>query len=76
MSERAAMNALIPGPCRLCGDVNYPLSLGGPQVCSACDAGNFHDEGRALKRLLGLLPPPTHNERAEKNKAPLGPSTY
>ena len=55
----------LPGPCALCGDENYALSLGGPSVCPACDCGSFHDEALAHKRLMGFAPPPTRNERAE-----------
>ena len=51
------------GPCSLCGDVDYPLSFGGPKLCPACDAGNFHDPSIAMKRMLGLKPPPAYNER-------------
>jgi hypothetical protein len=25
------------GPCALCGAENYPLSMGGPAICCACD---------------------------------------
>jgi hypothetical protein len=28
-----------PGPCVVCGEKNYPLSLGGPDICPACDCG-------------------------------------
>lgn len=27
------------GPCISCGEVNYPLSMGGPDICPACDCG-------------------------------------
>lgn len=27
------------GPCKLCGATNYPLSMGGPDICCACDTG-------------------------------------
>lgn len=27
------------GPCVVCGAINYPLSMGGPQICPACDCG-------------------------------------
>lgn len=51
------------GPCKLCGTSNYALSMGGPDVCPACDCGNFHDPGLVTKRMLELKPPPTHDER-------------
>lgn len=28
-----------PGPCIICGDTNYLLSLGGPSICPPCDCG-------------------------------------
>lgn len=27
------------GPCVLCGDTDYPASLGGPMICPSCDCG-------------------------------------
>ena len=27
------------GPCVVCGETNYPLSMGGPTICPACDIG-------------------------------------
>lgn len=57
---------MIPGPCIFCGDVNYPLSMGGPEVCPACDCGSFHDHALVTRRMLHMAPPPTHNEREEK----------
>jgi hypothetical protein len=32
---------LMPGPCCICGEHNYPLSAGGSTICPACDCGNF-----------------------------------
>jgi hypothetical protein len=29
------------GPCVICGDVGYELSMGGPSICPSCDCGNF-----------------------------------
>lgn len=29
------------GPCIICGDINYALSMGGPGICPSCDCGNF-----------------------------------
>ena len=26
-----------PGPCARCGATGYPLSMGGPSICPACD---------------------------------------
>lgn len=31
------MGDTYPGPCVGCGATNYPLSMGGPSVCPACD---------------------------------------
>lgn len=28
-----------PGPCIVCGDTNYSLSMGGPSICPPCDCG-------------------------------------
>lgn len=27
------------GPCVVCGETDYPLSMGGPNICSYCDCG-------------------------------------
>jgi hypothetical protein len=37
--------------------------MGGPTICPACDCGNFPDPLLATKRMLGLKPGPTHDER-------------
>lgn len=29
----------VAGPCCVCGATNYPLSIGGPSICPACDCG-------------------------------------
>lgn len=28
-----------PGPCIMCGALNYPASMGGPDLCPMCDTG-------------------------------------
>jgi hypothetical protein len=28
-----------PGPCIVCGKMNYSLSFGGPTICPSCDCG-------------------------------------
>lgn len=33
------IDKIVAGPCTLCGETNYPLSYGGPEVCPACDCG-------------------------------------
>ena len=33
------MDRVIAGPCVICGDKNYPLSMGGPTICPSCDCG-------------------------------------
>jgi hypothetical protein len=55
------------GPCVVCGRVNYPLSMGGPQICPACDCGiplreqRLQEElGKALATNVTLA---TENER-------------
>lgn len=30
----------LSGPCIVCGKTNYPLSMGGPDICPMCDCGN------------------------------------
>lgn len=35
------LQQLLPGPCAICGGVNYPLSVGGPEICPSCDCGGF-----------------------------------
>lgn len=65
----------MPIRCRLCGDENYPLSMGGPTLCPSCDSGLFVDHGLAVKRMLGLKPPPTTNERAA-HRAAQTPGVY
>jgi len=35
------------GPCVVCGETDYPLSMGGPSICPACDMG------QDLKTRLG-----------------------
>ena len=32
---------MIAGPCVLCGDTHYALSVGGPGICPSCDCGDF-----------------------------------
>jgi hypothetical protein len=33
------LQKLQPGPCMVCGLTDYPLSMGGPEICPACDCG-------------------------------------
>lgn len=44
------------GPCQLCGDTNYALSMGGPGICPSCDCGNFgpHTVKRQAKTIYEL----------------------
>lgn len=37
MSGRPYDQMIQPGPCALCGAMNYPLSYGGPTICPPCD---------------------------------------
>jgi len=30
---------LHSGPCVICGGIDYPLSVGGPEICPSCDCG-------------------------------------
>jgi hypothetical protein len=41
-----------PGPCEICGETNYQLSIGGPSICPSCDCGNF---GPDVVRRLGKV---------------------
>lgn len=43
---REQIAAVQPGPCVVCGDVNYPLSCGGPALCPICDTGASSDPKR------------------------------
>jgi hypothetical protein len=42
------------GPCVLCGAKDYPLSMGGPTICPACDCGHglSPNEAATNRRLL------------------------
>ena len=47
------------GPCIACGNTDYPLSMGGPAICPACDSqppkrrvGQLAAENRRLRELL------------------------
>jgi hypothetical protein len=31
----------MPGPCVICGALDYELSVGGPDICPSCDCGGF-----------------------------------
>jgi hypothetical protein len=33
--------AIYSGPCSICGDTNYPLSMGGSSICPSCDCGDY-----------------------------------
>lgn len=57
-----------PGPCVGCGATGYPLSMGGPTICAACDCmppqrrvKGLAEENRRLRALLaehGIDPRP------------------
>src|SRR5512140_1886133 len=45
------------GPCVVCGATNYPLSLGGPDICPSCDCGppnpkQVRELGEAYNKLF------------------------
>lgn len=46
-----------PGPCILCDAKNYPLSMGGPTLCPACDTGFTQSPAgiKALRAQVELL---------------------
>jgi len=56
-----------PGPCILCGTTNYPMSMGGPTICPACDCGiaGHPYPDRYSRRVLGKGELPDHDERNE-----------
>jgi hypothetical protein len=39
------------GPCVVCGDTDYPLSMGGASICPSCDCG-IPPEVKKLRREL------------------------
>jgi hypothetical protein len=48
------------GPCVICGDVGYELSIGGPSICPSCDCGNFgpdvvRRQGKIIAELRARL---------------------
>ena len=43
------IDAVQPGPCVVCGGTNYPLSMGGPSLCPACDTGASSNPQRCRK---------------------------
>lgn len=43
-----------PGPCIICGDTNYPLSMGGSSICPSCDCG-IDPEVARLRREVAML---------------------
>ena len=55
------------GPCSLCGDTDYPLSMGGPSICPRCDCSppspleirRLHETIASLQAQL-LSPTPDH----------------
>ena len=63
----AADNAAIDwqiqsGPCLACGATDYPLSMGGPGICPACDCyppekrvGQLAAENRQLRAEVAEL---------------------
>jgi hypothetical protein len=61
------------GPCIICGLRDYPLSMGGPTICPACDCGHngptlIAAQKRRIEELEALVaklqtPPPCKHER-------------
>jgi hypothetical protein len=39
----------VSGHCVLCGAIDYPASMSGPDICPACDCGDF-----GLERVRSL----------------------
>jgi hypothetical protein len=46
---------IMPGPCLMCGAKNYPLSLGGPDICPRCDCSPATDEIAMLRMRIDHL---------------------
>ena len=51
-----------PGPCVSCGATSYPLSMGGPSICPACDCmpperrvRQLAEENRRLRERVAEL---------------------
>jgi hypothetical protein len=57
---------MIKGPCKLCGDENYNLSMGGEDICPSCDATSnpyeliqiLREENKELRRRISHLSDP------------------
>jgi hypothetical protein len=45
----------LNGPCIGCGDVDYPLSIGGPTICPSCDLGIDPQVSKLRKECEKLL---------------------
>ena len=56
-----------PGPCIVCGENNYPLSMGGPTICPACDCGIDPDLTK-LRRKLAQVENELIQARDERNE--------
>lgn len=41
------------GPCIVCGETDYPLSMGGPSICPSCDCG-VDPKMKKLRRELSM----------------------
>lgn len=73
MSNSSTNGANVSGPCIVCGLRDYPLSMGGPGICPACDCGHSGPKVvETLKRRIQELetevaklkePPPCKHER-------------
>jgi len=51
-----------PGPCAGCGATGYPISMGGPSICPACDCApperrvkQLAEENRLLRQRVAEL---------------------
>lgn len=41
-----------PGPCKVCGALDYPMSYGGADICPACDCSCPECRQEALARRV------------------------
>ena len=52
MENKELSSSIQKGPCIACGDINYPLSFGGPKICPSCDCGIPPEVTKLRKELF------------------------
>lgn len=48
---------LVKGPCVVCGLTDYPLSMGGANICPSCDCGIELSDPRHMRNQLDAAQP-------------------